>query len=116
MEFVINIPTEKILEKLWITAEKFPDNINEIEKANLTQIPSKKISTPQIEECVAHIECKVNTIQETGDHHLILGEVVYLDVVKTALKNGFLNVVEVKPILHVGGVYFVVGDKLRKVK
>ena len=30
-EFVVNIPNEDILGKLWITGEKYPEDINEIE-------------------------------------------------------------------------------------
>ena len=31
-EFVVNIPNVDILSKLWITSEKFPERVNEIEK------------------------------------------------------------------------------------
>ncbi len=115
-EFVVNIPNEDILEKLWITGKKFPYGVNEIEKADLNQIPSKKVSPPKIEECVAHLECKVLWTQEAGDHNLIVGKVVHADIKKNAIKNGLLNVEKIKPVLHLGGVDFVIGDHLRKVK
>ncbi|MGC9516384.1 MAG: flavin reductase family protein [Methanomicrobiales archaeon] len=115
-EFVVNIPGEDILEKLWITGEKFPYGVNEIEKAGLTQIPSDKIKPPKIKECSGHIECKVEWIKEAGDHSIVVGKVVNTDVHKNALKNGLLNVELVKPVLHLGGKDFVVGDHLRKVK
>ncbi|WP_231551427.1 flavin reductase family protein [Methanobacterium sp. SMA-27] len=57
-EFVVNIPNEDILDKLWITGEKFPEDINEIEKAGLTQIKSSKVSPPKIGECVAQWNVK----------------------------------------------------------
>ena len=115
-EFVVNIPNEDILEKLWITGKKFPYGVNEIEKADLTQIPSKKVSPPKIEECVAHLECKVLWTREAGDHNLIMGKVVHADIKKNAIKNGLLNVEKIKPVLHLGGVDFVIGDHVRKVK
>lgn len=115
-EFVVNIPNEDILEKLWITGKKFPYGVNEIEKADLTQIPSKKVSPPKIEECVAHLECEVLWTKEAGDHNLIVGKVVHADIKKNAIKNGLLNVEKIKPVLHLGGVDFVIGDHLRKVK
>jgi len=115
-EFVVNIPTEEILEKLWITGEKFPYGVNEIEKAGLTQISSKEVTPPKIEECVAHLECRVQWIKEAGDHNIIVGKVIHADVKENSMKEGLLNVEKIKPVLHLGGVDFVVGDHLRKVK
>jgi flavin reductase (DIM6/NTAB) family NADH-FMN oxidoreductase RutF len=115
-EFVVNIPHEDILEKIWITSEKFPYGINELDEAKLTPIPSKEISSPKIDECVAHMECKVKWIQEAGDHNIVVGEVLHLSVKKDSLKDGLLDVEKIKPVLHLGGVSFVVGDHLRTVR
>jgi len=115
-EFVVNIPQETILEKLWITGEKFPYGVNEIEKAGLNQFPSELVSPPKIKECIGHLECKVEWIKEAGDHNLIVGRVVRTDIKPESIKEGLLNVEKVKPVLHLGGVDFVVGDHLRKVK
>jgi flavin reductase (DIM6/NTAB) family NADH-FMN oxidoreductase RutF len=115
-EFVINIPNEDILKELWITGEKFPYGVNEIEKASLTQIDSKKVQPPKIEECIAAIECKVHWIKSAGDHDIIVGEVLHVSIQEDSLKEGLLDVEKVRPVLHVGGVNFVVGDHLKKVE
>ncbi len=114
-EFVINIPNEHILKKLWITGEKFPEEVNELEKAKLTELDSFKVSPPRIAECPAHMECQVHSIIDSGDHKLVIGKVIHSDVDKSALKDGLLDVEKVKPVLHLGGVNFVVGDHLRQV-
>ncbi len=114
-EFVINIPNVDTLNELWITAEKFPEDVNEIEKAGLTQIPSKTVSPPKIAECIASIECKVQWIKKAGDHDIIVGESLYVEVQENALIDGLLDVENLKPVLHLGGVNFVVGDHLKKV-
>jgi flavin reductase (DIM6/NTAB) family NADH-FMN oxidoreductase RutF len=115
-EFVVNIPNEDILKELWITGEKFPQEVNEIEKAGLTQIASKKVLPPKIGECIASIECKVQWIKKAGDHDIIVGESVQVEVQENMLKEGLLDVENAKPILHLGGVNFVVGDHLKKVE
>ncbi len=115
-EFVINIPGEDILEQLWITGGKFPYGVNEIEKANLTQIDSIKVTPPKIEECMAAIECRVHWVKKAGDHDIIVGEVLHVDIKENILKDGLLDVEKVKPVLHVGGMNFVVGDHLKKVE
>jgi flavin reductase (DIM6/NTAB) family NADH-FMN oxidoreductase RutF len=115
-EFVVNIPHEDILKELWITGEKFASDVNEIEKAGLTQTPSKKVSPPKIEECVASIECKVQWIKKAGDHDIIVGEALHAEVQENVIKDGLLDVKNVKPVLHLGGINFVVGDHLKKVE
>lgn len=115
-EFVINIPNEDILKELWITGEKFPYGVNEIEKANLTQMDSKKVQPPKIEECIAAIECKVHWIKGAGDHDIIVGEVLHVSIQEDSLKDGLLDVEKIRPVLHLGGVNFVVGDHLRMVE
>jgi len=42
-EFVVNVPSEEIIEQAMVTAVDFPHNVNEIEKAGLTAIPSEKV-------------------------------------------------------------------------
>lgn len=115
-QFVINIPGEDILEKLWITGEKFPPGVNELEKAGLTPLSSDLVKPPSIAECTAHLECEVKWIKKAGDHQIIVGEVLKVHADKNALKDGLLNAEQVKPLLHLGGVNFIVGDHLKKVE
>ena len=104
-----------IWKKLWVTGEKFPQGVSEIEKAELTEMNSLEVSPPWIKECLAHMECKVEFIRECGDHQLVVGRVLEVGVREDALKEGLLDVELVKPILHLGGKDFVVGDHRRKV-
>ena len=39
-EFVLNVPSTSMLEKVNLTAVKFPEEIDEFEKAKLTAIPA----------------------------------------------------------------------------
>ena len=71
-EFVVNLPSEEIAEKVTVTAVDFPHNVNEIDKAGLTAIPSEKVKPPRIAECKLHMECKLKWYKDT----IIVGEVV----------------------------------------
>ncbi len=71
-EFVVNVPSEDLAEKIMVTAVDFPPGINEIEKAGLTTIPSEKVRPPRIAECKLHMECKLKWYKDT----IIVGEVV----------------------------------------
>ncbi len=57
-EFVVNLPSEEILQQVWKCSEKFPRGVNELEKANLTEKKSKKVKVPRVKECFAWFECK----------------------------------------------------------
>ncbi len=115
-EFVVNLTPEDILQKMWITGDKIPYGENELEKAGLNGLPSKVVSPPIIQESRANLECKVLQINALGDHNLIIGEVVHASIQPNCIKDGLLDVEKVKPILHLGGTEFVVGDHLRKVE
>lgn len=114
-EFVVNIPTVDILNQLWVTGEKFPEGVNEIQKAGLTEMTSLEVTPPRIKECLAHMECKVEFTRECGDHQLVVGRVLKVNVREDAIKEGLLDVELMKPLLHLGGKDFVVGDHRRKV-
>lgn len=115
-EFVVNLTPSSILEKMWITGEKLPYGENELEKAGLTSIPSKIVSPPRIAESMAHLECEVIRVNETGDHNLITALVVHASVQENCMKDGLLDVKKVKPILHLGGTDFVIADHLKRVE
>jgi hypothetical protein len=82
-EFVINIPTEDILDKVLkvsITSKHpCPKGVDEIEMSGLTSFPSDKVRPPSIEECVAHYEC----ILDWNKDNLIVGKVVAVSVDRT---------------------------------
>ncbi|MDO8869882.1 MAG: flavin reductase family protein [Methanobacteriaceae archaeon] len=115
-EFVVNLTPDSILQKMWITGEKLPYGENELEKAGLTSIPSKIVSPPRIVESMAHLECEVLRVNTVGDHNLITAYVVHASVQENCMKDGLLDVEKVKPILHLGGTSFIIGDNLKKVE
>lgn len=115
-EFVVNVPGEEILDQLWVTAGSFPEDVNELEEANLTAKKSEIVKAPGIKECLSQIECKVHSDEKCGDHQLVVGEVVNVSLREDALKDDLLDVEKMKPILHLGGKNFVVGDHRQQVE
>lgn len=81
-EFVLNFPSVNLLKQIWITSRHFPYGVNELKEANLTSIPSRKVKPPRINECKAHIECKVLWTKPIGSSCLILGEILSISVEK----------------------------------
>lgn len=53
--------------------------------ATATWRPSPRVGAPILQESVAWIECEIDTIHEAGDHFIVVGKVVDLDVAKDSL-------------------------------
>jgi flavin reductase (DIM6/NTAB) family NADH-FMN oxidoreductase RutF len=79
-EFVVNVVTEDIAEKMNICAVDFPHGTNELEVAGLTTAPSLVVRTPRIEQAHAALECREHTTLEIGRSRIILGRVVAIFV------------------------------------
>jgi flavin reductase (DIM6/NTAB) family NADH-FMN oxidoreductase RutF len=79
-EFVINVVTEDLLEKMNICATDFPAGVNELEMAGLTTAPSSVVKVPRIAEAHAALECIEFTSMEIGRSRIILGRVVAMYV------------------------------------
>jgi flavin reductase (DIM6/NTAB) family NADH-FMN oxidoreductase RutF len=116
-EFVINIPPEEILERLWTCGKKFPKGIDEIKKSGLTETPSDKVNPPRIMECIAWFECKLFKEFEAGDHVILLGEVLTAAVEDRIIDDkGNLDIRSVNVLTHLGGPEFAVPKKVVKVE
>lgn len=105
-EFVVNIPSKKILKKLWICRDHFPYGVSEIEKAKLTEEKSSKIKPPRIKECLAHFECRLFKQEAAGDHLLIIGKILEASVDSRFFRGGKYQLKEALPLMHIGGEEF----------
>jgi flavin reductase (DIM6/NTAB) family NADH-FMN oxidoreductase RutF len=75
-EFVVNVVTEDIAEKMSICATDFPAEMSEVEIAGFNTAPSKKVKPPRLAEAHAALECREFTTLEVGRSRIILGRVV----------------------------------------
>jgi flavin reductase (DIM6/NTAB) family NADH-FMN oxidoreductase RutF len=79
-EFVVNVVTEDIAERMNLCAIDFPEGTNELEVAGFTTAPSQALKTPRIAEAHAALECREHTTLEIGHSRIILGRVVAIYV------------------------------------
>jgi flavin reductase (DIM6/NTAB) family NADH-FMN oxidoreductase RutF len=75
-DFVVNIVTEDIAEKMNLTAIDFPPEVSEVEMAGLSVVPSQSVKAPRLAEAHAALECREHTTLEIGRSRIILGRVV----------------------------------------
>ncbi len=106
-EFVVNIPTEKMLEKVWIAGSPWDPKVSKIEKAKLKTTPSEKVRPPRLTECPISIECIVENAKKAGDHVIVTGRVVHVHVKEDLLdERGNPKVDVIRPPLHVADNLF----------
>ncbi len=81
-EFVVNIVDEAIVERVNICATEFPSNVNELEAAGLTAVPSKRVCAPRVAESPVNLECKLWRIIRLpgGFNTLVIGVVLFMHV------------------------------------
>lgn len=93
--FVVNIPSEDMLQKVWICGTKSGKDTDKFRLANLETVKSVKVDPPRI-ECPIQLECRVEFMEAFGDHYLVVGKVLEEHIGKT----------QFTPILHCSGDEF----------
>ena len=104
-EFVVNIPTFDMAEKVIRAGRLSGKNIDKFAELPLTPRKAKMVSAPLIEECVAHLECKVWKTFETGDHDLIIGEIIAANVLEGYFSKTW-DITKFRPCQHTGKQFF----------
>lgn len=104
-EFVVNVPTMDIVRETLFCGRISGTECDKFKEAPLTPLPAKKVRSPIIKECVAHLECKLVQTIPAGDHTLFIGEVLAAYVNEGVFTKTF-NIKRVKPVYHMGGDAF----------
>jgi len=70
---------------------------------------------PLIEECYAHLECRLRDTIELGDHFFVVGEVVSAIINDDAFEKDILKIEDVKPVYYLGdSMYTTVDGNIKK--
>ncbi|WP_029520331.1 flavin reductase family protein [Persephonella sp. IF05-L8] len=108
-EFVVNMVTKEILEKMNITALPFDREIDEFEKAGLTPVPSSVVRAPRVKEAPVNIECKSFEIIQIGKMGIILGEILKVHVKEDILnEKGYVDTTKLQIIGRLGGANYCI--------
>ena len=114
-EYVVNLPTKSILDKVLFCGSVSGRNVNKFEESGLTPLSPTVVRAPLIAECPINIECKVIGIQVIGDHDLFLGEAVAQHVDEDALdEKGKIIVEKLDGYAFVLGEFWTLGSMIRQ--
>jgi flavin reductase (DIM6/NTAB) family NADH-FMN oxidoreductase RutF len=108
-EFIINIPTLELLQSTYACGNFSGRSFDKFKKAGLTPIPAKKVKAPAIRECIAHLECGVDSSFTTGDHTIFVGKVLQAYSNPGVFTEKYV-LESAKMLYHAGGNNFAILD------
>lgn len=106
-EFVVNLPSSKLVKEADFCGTKTGENVNKFEESKLTKGKSKIVNVPYIEECPICLECKLKEIKEYPSHDIFIADVVSVVADEDILdENGKIDFSKADLITFAGGKYF----------
>lgn len=80
-QFVVNLVSHELAERMNVTAIEFGPTIDELAEAGLTPVRATKVRPPLIAESPVSLECERLVIVEVGiDRAVVLGKVVAIHI------------------------------------
>lgn len=111
-EFVINIVSMDLLEKMNFTSTDFPPEESEFSWAGLAQEPATTVKPFRVGEAKAHFECQLVQIVTVGNAHIVIGEVKHLHVRADVWRDGRVDPKLLDPACRLSGSWYASLGKL----
>jgi flavin reductase (DIM6/NTAB) family NADH-FMN oxidoreductase RutF len=109
-EYVINVATYELRERINLASAEFPYGVSEWEETGLTPAPAVKVRPARVLESPLALECRLYEIVPHGTGPLsanyIIGEVVYFHVSDALLVHGVLDPRRVDYIARMGSDWY----------
>lgn len=109
-EYVINVVTYAMRERMNHASAEFPYGVNEWAEAGFTPAPSIRVAPARVLESPLAIECKLYSIVPHGEGPLsanyVIGEVVYFHVAKELMQGDNVDARAVDYIARMGADWY----------
>lgn len=111
-EFVFNLASEPLLQRMVQTSADHPPEVSELEHVGLTPLPSVDVAPPRVAESPIHIECVLDRIIELGDvsTDLVLGRGVRFHFAEGVCHDGICDINKLQPVGRLGGIQYAIID------
>lgn len=111
-EFVVNLPTKKMIKAVDFCGVRSGTKIDKIKKFGFKLTQSKTINVPIIDNCPVALECVVKDIIPLGSHHLFLAEIQTIQVDENLIdEKGKIHYENADLISYCHGEYFPLPKK-----
>ncbi len=121
-QFVVNLVTEDVVEKMNTTAETLDPNIDEFAYAGLTPIPCSKVKPMRVLESKVSFECELVHHYSLENHKnggatIIIGKVVMFHVDDEIVdENHRINLEKYNPVARLAGSNYATLGKIFCIK
>ena len=117
-EFVVNVATWELRERMNASAVPAPREIDEFEYAGLTKANSRLVKCPRVAESPVHLECRysrsVEVLSNDSDdpNTVVFGEVIGVHIDESVLVDGRIDFLKLRPVGRLGYQDFVEVDSV----
>jgi flavin reductase (DIM6/NTAB) family NADH-FMN oxidoreductase RutF len=109
-EYVINVVTYAMRERMNRAAAEFPYGVSEWREVGFTPAPSERVRPPRVLESPLAIECRLFQVVQHGTGPLsanyVIGEVVYFHIARSIMPSGILDPCRIDYIARMGGDWY----------
>jgi flavin reductase (DIM6/NTAB) family NADH-FMN oxidoreductase RutF len=108
-QFVVNMVTEALAEKMNLTAQSVPSHVDEFALAHIDSVPSIKVKPLRVKESPITFECKLVHHYFLEDHKngggcIIIGRIVMMHFDESVVMDNYkINLENYKPIARLAG-------------
>lgn len=117
-EFVVNVATWELRERMNASAVPAPREIDEFEYAGLTKAESKLVKCPRVAESPINLECRyIRSVEMLSNdaedpNTVVFGQVVGVHVDERVLVDGRIDFLKLRPVGRLGYLDFVEVDSV----
>lgn len=116
-EFVVNVVSEALFERMVDTSGDWPVDVDEFEVTGLTPVPSDLVRPPRVAESPVQMECRLHRGIEFGTTTLVVGEILRAHAADEVIAGGRIDPLKLRPVGRLGGNgYSIVSDVLERAR
>ena len=111
-EFVVNVVTEELVERMNQTAKELPYGESEFDLVGLTAAKSLKVKAPRVLESPISMECRLQQYIHIGEPdaigsgNVVLGTIVQFHIQKDLYEAGRIDTEKLKPVSRLAGASY----------
>jgi len=109
-EFVVNVVSRPLAEKMVQTSGDYPPDVSEFEKSGVTPAPSQVVRPPRVAESLVNFECTLFELVEIaklpGSGTLILGEIQCMHFADGLYEDGHIDIEMLQPVGRLAGAEY----------
>ncbi len=107
-EFVCNMATWDLRDKMSATSAPVPPGVNEFEHAGLEMQPSRLVKPPRVKAAPIQMECTYVSTTELpcdrpgGRNALVVGQVIGIEINDAFMIDGMIDIERIQPLARMG--------------